>query len=246
MPASILAYTTTKSYLEVQYVQKALLNAFEADFGKYAKRAQYRHLKKILEVAPRLIGDHVKYSRIDPELSNPTREMKQALEMLRLAGLVHTVFAASGGALPLLSHIRETIFKLIFLDIGLLSQKMSIDPNWPHLMTGSLTEQFVGQEFLATSDSRLDAHLFFWTREKGLSEVDYLIPHQGVVYPIEVKAGKSGKLKSLFQFIQEKRVPFGIKISQNPLGIEQRVLSIPLYLTAHTERLIDNAILKEF
>lgn len=240
MPASILAFLETKSYLETKYVQKALWDAFESDFGKYANKLQHRYLKRIFGEVPRLLGDHVKYSRIDPELPNPARDMKQAIELLRLAGLLCPISATSAGDLPLLSGLKETIFKLLFLDIGLVEQVMDIDPQNPGLMTGPLAEQFVGQEFLATSDPHLDMRLFFWTRQSGSAEVDYLFPHHGVVYPIEVKAGKSGKLKSLHLFVEEKKSPFGIKISQEPLGWDRGVLSVPFYLTSHLRRLIDS------
>jgi predicted AAA+ superfamily ATPase len=239
MPAAILTFLKTQSFLEVKYALKALRDAFEADFGKYAQKSQHRHLKKVFEEAPRLLGDHVKYSRIDPEIPNPARDIKQAIELLRLAGLVHVISATSGGSLPLLSGLKETIFKLLFLDIGLAQQAMEVDPQFPGLMTGPLAEQFVGQEFLATSDPRLDTRLFFWTREHGAAEVDFLVSHQGVVYPVEVKAGKSGKLKSLFLFMDDKKSHFGIKISQEALGWDNHILAVPFYLTSHLPRLIE-------
>ena len=239
MPASILAFLSSQSHLEVKYAQKALLTGFEADFGKYARQSQHRHLKKIFQEVPRLIGSPIKYSRIDPEIPNPAREMKHAIELLRLAGLVYPVSATSAGDLPLLSGLKENIFKLLFLDIGLVEQAMNIDPQHPGLMTGALAEQFVGQEFLAMSDPILDGRLFFWTRDKGMAEVDYLFSHKGCVYPVEVKAGKTGKLKSLHQFLQEKKAPFGIKISEDPLSWNKDILTVPFYLTAHLERLIE-------
>ena len=49
MPAAILAFLKTKSFMEVKYVQKALWDSFEADFGKYAKQSQHRHLRKLFE-----------------------------------------------------------------------------------------------------------------------------------------------------------------------------------------------------
>jgi len=67
------------------------------------------------------------------------------------------------------------------------------------------------------------AKLFFWSREQGSAEVDYLISHQGKIYPVEVKAGTTGKLKSLQLFIQEKKAPFGIKISSDALGFDKGI-----------------------
>ena len=247
MPAVVQTFINTKKYLEAKYIQKALWDAFEADFGKYAKKYQHRHLKKIFLEIPKLVGSHVKYSRIDPEIPNPARDIKQAMELLQLAGLLHCIHATSGGSLPLFIGKKESIFKLLFLDIGLIGQSMNISPQYPGLMTGPLAEQFVGQELLATYDPLLEERLFFWSRTKSLSaEVDYLYPHKGIVYPIEVKAGKTGKLKSLHIFVKEKSVSFGIKISQEMLNFEKNVLSVPFYLTSHLSRLIDSVLAKHF
>ncbi|MBI5346106.1 MAG: ATP-binding protein [Chlamydiae bacterium] len=240
MPSVVLAYLNTRSFLEAKYVQKGLWDSFENDFGKYAQKFQHRHLKKIFTEVPRLIGSHVKYSRIDPDLPNPARDMKRAIELLKLAGLLHVISASSAGSVPLLYGLKENIFKMIFLDIGLVEQAMNIDPNFPGLMSGPLAEQFVGQEFLATSDPFLETKLFFWTREQSSAEVDYLIEHKGIIYPIEVKSGTSGKLKSLQIFLNEKKAPFGIKISQEPLNFSKNILSVPFYLIAHLRRLIDS------
>jgi len=244
MPAAVVAFLKTGSFLEAKYMQKALWDAFEKDFGKYAKKTQHRYLETVFHAVPRLLGSHVKYSRIDPELPNPARDIKRAIELLRLAGLLHPIQATSGASLPLYSTVKEHIFKLIFLDIGLVWQRMDIDPQDSGCMSGPLAEQFVGQELLAANDPFLNGHLFFWTREEGGSaEVDYLLAHKQRIFPIEVKAGKAGKLKSLYVFMQQKKSPLGIKISQDSLGFEGRVLSVPLYLTAHLPRLTDSPAL---
>ena len=240
MPAAVLSYLTTRAFLDVKRVQQSLWSAFESDFGKYATQTQHQHLKKVFEALPRLLGDHIKYSRISPDIPNPAREMKHAIELLKLAGLLHPIYATSGGSLPLTVGLRESIFKWLCLDIGLVQCSMDVDPQHPGTMLGPLAEQFVGQQIFASSDPLLETHLFFWSREQGTAEVDYLFPHKGVVYPVEVKTGKSGKLKSLHLFMKEKKVATGIKISPEPLSQEGGILSIPLYLTSHLPRLIDS------
>lgn len=240
MPAAVVAFVKTGSFLESKYVQKSLWEAFEGDFGKYASQTQHRHLKKIFKQAPQLVGSHVKYNRIDPDLLNPARDMKSAIELLRLAGLVHRVNATSAGDVPLLVGIKEQTFKLLFLDIGLLEPVMDVDPEHPGLLAGPLAEQFVGQELLALSDPRLETSLFFWMRDKhgSSAEVDYLLVHKGKVLPIEVKAGKTGKLKSLHAFMKEKASPLGIKISIEPLTFSEGILSVPFYLLSELMRLL--------
>jgi uncharacterized protein len=241
MPASVVTFLKTRSYLDVKYAQKALWDAFEADFGKYATKTQHRYLKKIFEESPKLIGDHVKYSRIDPELPNPARSMKIAFELLKLAGILHPINATTAEGLPLLATEKQHVFKVVFLDIGLIEQVMNIDPQDSGLMTGALAEQFVGQELMATSDPFLEERLFFWTREKisSSAEVDYVIAYKGRIFPVEVKAGKTGKLRSLRVFMEEKKSLFGIKISQDAMKWEKNILSIPFYMVSHLSRLID-------
>lgn len=237
MPNAVQTFIKLHSFLEVKYTQKGIWDTYENDFGKYAPKTHHRHLRKIFHEIPRLIGDHIKYSKIDPELPNPPREIKKAIELLQLAGLLHPILATSAGNVPLIAGVNETIFKLLFLDIGLVEQAVDLDPPHPGMMSGPLAEQFVGQELIATGDPLLEKPLFFWSREKGTAEVDYLLAQEGVVFPIEVKAGTGGKLKSLHVFMQEKKASLGIKISSEPLCLKNNILSIPFYLTAHLKKL---------
>ncbi|MBW2594258.1 MAG: DUF4143 domain-containing protein, partial [Deltaproteobacteria bacterium] len=64
--------------------------------------------------------------------------------------------------------------------------------------------QFVGQEMLAAGGSE-NFRLFYWSRAKKSSsaEVDYLYVKNGRIFPIEVKSGHSGRLKSLHIFLDE-------------------------------------------
>ena len=87
--------------------------------------------------------------------------------------------------------------------------------------------------------------MHYWVREakSSSSEVDYVISVGTSVLPIEVKAGKTGRLKSLHQFVKEKRVNFCIRINSEPPSffrtsdsipggqkVEYQLLSIPFYL----------------
>lgn len=105
---------------------------------------------------------------------------------------------------------------------------------------GALAEQFVGQELLASTADYLPGELFYWQREKtgSMAEVDYGINVDSQIIPIEVKSGKTGTLRSLQVFLDEKKVPFGIRISLKPLEFHNRVLSVPLYMIQELPRLV--------
>jgi hypothetical protein len=60
--------------------------------------------------------------------------------------------------------------------------------------------------------------------------------------PVEVKAGKTGTLKSLRLFLSEKKVLFGIRFSLYPLSYTDSILSIPLYAIEAMPGLIEQVI----
>ncbi|MGH2638629.1 MAG: ATP-binding protein, partial [Rhabdochlamydiaceae bacterium] len=60
----------------------------------------------------------------------------------------------------------------------------------------------------------------------------------GQILPVEVKAGPQGKLKSLYQFMEEKKPPIGIRISEKALSLENGVVSIPFYMIHLLEKIV--------
>ncbi|MDP2816343.1 MAG: hypothetical protein Q8O19_06665, partial [Rectinemataceae bacterium] len=81
--------------------------------------------------------------------------------------------------------------------------------------------------------------------------VDYLIQAGSRIVPVEVKAGRTGRLKSLQVFIQEKHAPVGLRFNDDlPSLLESRtsiagkdtvpfkLLSLPLYLVEQASRLV--------
>jgi predicted AAA+ superfamily ATPase len=145
--------------------------------------------------------------------------------LLRGARQVGKTFAVRQFAQAHFVHCVELNFEL---SPDLRSIFSTLDP---HAILRAVAEQFVGQELLAYSAPYEDAALFFWFREKrgSQAEVDYLCSTDGDVIPVEVKAGKTGRLRSLKQFMDEYNPPLGVRISQVPLSYAERVLSVPLY-----------------
>ncbi len=246
MPAAVKAYIDTNSYVEVMREQKALLDIYRLDLAKYGQKKEFAHLQRLFEISPQLVAKHFRYSKIDPESTNPSREYKNALRKLQQAHLILAVHATYANGLPLKSEENEKKFKILFLDIGLLQNALEIDPSvftqslFHQINAGTLAEQFVGQELLAYVDSYFDPHLFFWQTEKigNQAEVDYVTSFNGKIVPIEVKAGKSGHTASLHQFLIKKKVSLGLHISANPLAFKNNILSIPFYMIKEIPRLI--------
>jgi len=62
--------------------------------------------------------------------------------------------------------------------------------------------------------------LYYWenTAEGTRSEVDYIIVRDLKVMPIECKAGVSGKMKSLYEFMRQKHLTDAIRCSLENFG----------------------------
>ena len=56
--------------------------------------------------------------------------------------------------------------------------------------------------------------------------MDYLVARDGVVTPVEVKAGASGSLRSLAQFMKEKKPRTAFRFDLNPAS-RQTVAAVP-------------------
>jgi predicted AAA+ superfamily ATPase len=242
MPAAVKESLKEESLLETQRVHNRIILAYESDFGKYGKHTQYKYLQIIFRKAPALIAQILKFSRIDPDVRS--RELKPALELLCHAGLFQRICATTAAGLPLHAHMKDDRFKLLYLDVGLLQTATKVDAT--HLFeqdilqinSGMLAEQFVGQELLAHAEPYQKASLLFWERGEGQAEVDYITCVGSEIIPIEVKAGVTGTLRSMHEFLREKKNRLGVRISEHPLRMQDKILSIPFYLMGSLDRLV--------
>ncbi|MBS0647821.1 MAG: ATP-binding protein [Verrucomicrobia bacterium] len=242
MPEAISSFIQTQQFLGLDAIHQNLLNSYENDLGKYPKTSQQKFMRLLFEAAPRLVGDHFKYAKIQPHAQS--RDYLESLDVLNRTGILHQVFANSAAGLPLEAQKKEKRFKLLFLDIGLLPQPIQSILDTEELVTinrGNLAEQFVGQEFVAYEKPYRRPSLYYWEREKQGSdaEVDFVIEVGSHIIPIEVKVGQKGRLRSLRQFMIEKESPLGVHISQASLSLKDQILSVPFYMIHEIPRLIE-------
>lgn len=244
MPMVVSSYINDQSLRECQQYQTLLLKTYSDDFSKYSTTARSNYLQQVYDRTPGLVGQQIKYVNISPEMDS--RYLKDAVHDLSKAGVVSVTYATSAAGLPFITHAVEKKFKLIFLDIGLLKRATNLDidvllaEELILLNRGAIAEQFVGQELLAYQDPYSEPQLFYWTRDKRNSnaEVDYLINVGSKIVPIEVKSGKTGRLKSLRILMQERQLPLGIQVSSQRLQLQDDILSVPFYLISQLPRLV--------
>lgn len=235
MPAVVSEYISKRDILKCQAIQHSLIETFIDDFAKYARGSKHKYLQKVFYAVPSLIGRKFVYSKVDSDMKS--RDLKEAVELLEKAGIVHAVKRTSGAGLPLEAGVKSEFYKLLFLDIGLihaiskLYTETAAQKDFTAIYNGSIAEQFVGQELLAYSHANTRQGLYYWAREAKSSnaEIDYLTTKRDEIIPIEVKAGAKGRFKSLLMFIEKFKSKTALKISQDKFHYIEPITGLPLY-----------------
>ena len=234
MPECIKEYANTKSIRLAAEVQNEICETFRWDFNKYRPQTDNNCMNAVFSSIAANVGQQLKYTALAKDFTIPT--IKKAYNSLSLARIAHKVKSVSSSGIPLEVHASDKKFKNLFLDIGLMNRVMGIDYNeaFNHknllaIYRGQLAEQFVGQELATASNSQL----YYWARDAKNSnaEIDYLFLLDGKLYPIEVKDGPSGKLRSLHLYREAYDPLYSVVFHSVKMGIlqDQKVIFLPLY-----------------
>jgi hypothetical protein len=235
MPAVVQAYISTGDIKQCQRIQRSIIDTYLDDFGKYAKETKHELLRKVFDAVPSMVGQKFVYTQVDRAVK--AERIKEALELLETAGIVKRIRQTSGSGIPLSRGVHESIFKVLFLDVGLMHSicgiyaETAMERDFTAIFKGAVAEQFTGQELLVNQSAYTKAGLFYWGRQakSSTAEIDYLIEKNGEVIPVEVKSGAVGHLKSLLIFIQTYQTKRALKISQAPFYDGLPVISLPFY-----------------
>ena len=260
MPEVVREWVNSKNLKSCIKIQQDLLATYRDDFHKYGGETDAGMLNKILLSVAKQLGNKFMYSRVDP--AKKQVGIKKALSMLCQAKVCTKVLHTTGNGLPLGAESNEKFFKALMLDIGLISVQLGLSSikhseakNIIFSNKGGLAEQFVGQQLRACQTPLESPQLFYWQRTGGrLGEIDYVTQHGNRVVPVEVKSGSAGSMKSLHQFMAEKRLNFAVRFNINQPSVENirvkttlakpvsyRLLSLPVYLTERLDELIEQA-----
>ncbi|MDP2115659.1 MAG: DUF4143 domain-containing protein, partial [Bacteroidota bacterium] len=171
-----------------------------------------------------------------------TPQIKEALELLIMAGLVIPVTHTSANGIPLGAEVNLKKRKMLLLDTGLFQRLMQLDISGLLLSNGfevvnkgGIAEQFVGLEIVKNVSCYEQKVLFYWHREalNSNAEVDYLIQKQNDIVPLEVKSGAKGSMNSMYLFLKEKKAKYGCRISLENFAGYENIQVYPLYAVAN-------------
>ena len=253
MPEAVLAWIKTHNFNQCSHIQEDIILTYEDDLSKYKKRVSPDLLRTTLHGICHQPGEKITFKQISADYRSS--QIREAVRLLTLAGLVIPVIATSGNGIPLDAEANEKNMKILLLDSGLLLSVLQLEGNLAQhlvelIMTGSpqdlvnkggLVEMVAGLELLRNKPCVQRQKMFYWEKSgNSIAEIDYLDTFHLKVTPIEIKSGTQGGMKSLWQFMREKRLTEAIRCSFENFGeftytdpqadnAERHITIIPLY-----------------
>lgn len=255
MPEVIKAYVNNDRDLTVlRPIYEALLAAYFDDAEKRSKnQGQIQLLRHCVKSVFYEAGTRIKFAGFGASAYN-SKEISEILRTLEKIFLIHLVFPTTQTEPPFMPDIKKSP-RLQVLDTGMLNYFSGLQTeligtkDLNDMYKGKISEHIVGQEFLAANYSVFNS-LNFWVRDKKQSdaETDFLFKHEGKVFPVEVKSGTSGRLRSLHQYLDLSQTDFAIRFFAGRIALEEhqtiagktfKLLNLPYFLSGKLDEYLN-------
>ena len=89
----------------------------------------------------------------------------------------------------------------------------------------TFVENYVAQHIVATMG--MDLH--YWKNVGQAAEIDFILQHDSMILPIEVKSGMNIRSKSLAFYRSKYNPCLSVRTSLRNLKFDGKVLNVPLY-----------------
>lgn len=248
MPESVYMWTKER---DTELMVKSLNNiieAYERDFAKHPNIKEFPKISMIWKSIPsQLSKENKKFIYKVVKEGARAREYEDALQWLVNANLVSKIYRSSAPRIPLISYDDLSAFKIYLVDVGLLNRLSLLSPSafgeGNRLFTefkGALTENYILQSLIP----QFEVTPRYWS--DNIYEVDFIIQNENDVIPVEVKAEKNTKGKSLFKFKEKysNDVKLRVRFSFDNLTLDDDLLNIPLFMADYSKKLINIALKK--
>jgi predicted AAA+ superfamily ATPase len=254
MPEVVSSFVNHSDWVSLFGIYESLLLSYQDDVEKYAEnKKQAQVIRHVIMHAPLQAGARIKFQNFG-QSNYGSREVGEAMRILEKALLLKLVYPTTDLKPPFEADSKKSP-RLQFLDTGIVNFSLGLHrerfqlKDLHNLYQGKIIEHIVGQQFLGSHVVHSN-QLLFWVREKPQSnaEIDYVLPHGHQLIPIEVKAGKTGTLRSLHSFVDHSDEPiFAIRLYsgncyrekiQTNAGKVFELLHLPYYLCGQLQRYI--------
>ncbi len=226
MPEIVAAYSETKDIHYINDIFETLLSSYKDDVIKYAKNnTEANIIRHIIDTAPKEADNRIQFEGFGNS-NFGSREVGNAMRSLQAAKLLQLIYPSSSVQPPIHPNLRKRP-KLQFIDTGLMNYALGNQieligiEDLSSIYKGKIIQHLVTQEFISTFE-KPSQQSSFWVREKKTSnaEIDLTYQYGKYIIPIEVKAGKTGRLRSLHLFMDIVDHSFAIRLYNGPLQLD--------------------------
>ena len=225
-----------------------IIEAYERDFTKHPNIKEFPKISMIWKSIPsQLSRENKKFIYKVVKEGARAREYEDALQWLVDANLVSKVYRVSAPKIPLSAYDDLSAFKIYMVDVGILNRLSLLSPiafgEGNRLFVefkGALTENFILQSLIP----QFEVSPRYWS--DNVYEVDFIIQNENDIFPVEVKAEKNTKGRSLFKFKEKysENIKLRVRFSFDNLTLDGDLLNIPLFMVDHSKKLIEIALKK--
>ncbi len=249
MPEAAKHFVFDNNIEEAEKSMKAILTAYELDFAKHAERKDVSKINFVWKSVPsQLAKENKKFLYQAVKTGARAREYEDAVNWLKMAGLIHKVNLCSKPGLPLSAYEDLSAFKIYMLDVGLLrimsNLHNSVFAEGDRMFTefkGALSENYILQSLVP----QIESEPYYWTSE-GKAEVDLIFQFENEIIPIEIKAGQNVNSKSFNVYQNSYKPKLRVRYSLKNLSLDRNILNIPLFMADFSNTLIKQALIRIF
>ena len=211
-------------------IHRDLHMAYLADMTKYVSSPyEAEKISQVYQSIPRQLAKEnpkFRYSQVRGTANK--RDFDAPIDWLKASGMILEVSALEAPLSPLKGYAKDNAFKLYLSDVGMLAslsglKPLDLLPEQDNMYKGPVAENYVIQHLAAHAE-----HLFYF-RPSDSMEIDLIYDDSIHIVPIEIKAGRHKKSRSLLNYIDRYHPAYAIRISALNFGTDGLIRSIPLY-----------------
>ena len=234
MPEVVATFLSNEDFKKTVTNQKDILTGYRNDISKYAGNEKIL-VKSVFDAIPgQLSKQDKRFVLASIEKNAAQRKYGAPTQWLVAAGMAYYSFNVGSFELPFPSHENLSLYKLFFVDTGLMCAMM-LDNIQFKVLTGDIfvNEGALAENFVAGELSKHGVSLNYYDK-KSKHELDFVFPEGNKISIIEVKSGKDYKKHSSLNMAQSlfaDKINRQIVVSGNNLESENGIIYIPFYMT---------------
>lgn len=242
MPEVITTYLESGDISAADSVQKRLYRDYIMDIAHYAPANDKIKAEKCYRSIPNQLNkENHKFQYSIVESKGTAAKFGNSVDWLKNSFYITQIFNVKRIEYPLENYVDETNFRLYPTDIGLLIASYDFSLKKALLEDSSLEEIGSGLVIGTAKGGLYEAlaadmlikngynNIYFYKDIKSTSELEFIIPSENGILPIEIKAGRK-RANSLYNILENSQIPFGYKLSSQNVGITDKKITLPLYM----------------